>query len=85
MSVYKNAFDDITNFIEKGKIIEEFKIEQIQISDHQQSLAPFRGLGHTSSSAGGRWFSHDMLKSVLHKKFVNLCGGHHGKYNWEKW
>ena len=27
MSVYKNAFDDITNFIEKGKIIEEFKIE----------------------------------------------------------
>jgi hypothetical protein len=25
MSVYKNAFDDITSFIEKGKIIEEFQ------------------------------------------------------------
>jgi hypothetical protein len=27
MTVYKNAFDDIANFIEKGKIIEEFQIE----------------------------------------------------------
>lgn len=27
MTVYKNAFDDIANFIERGKIIEEFQIE----------------------------------------------------------
>jgi len=27
MSVYKNAFDDIANFIERGKIIEEFRLE----------------------------------------------------------
>jgi len=27
MSVYKNAFDDIANFIDRGKIIEEFQIE----------------------------------------------------------
>jgi predicted transcriptional regulator len=27
MSVYKNALDDIAGFIERGKIIEEFKIE----------------------------------------------------------
>jgi len=27
MSVYKNAFNDIANFIERGKIIEEFQLE----------------------------------------------------------
>ena len=27
ISVYKNAFDDITSFIERGKIIEEFQAE----------------------------------------------------------
>jgi hypothetical protein len=27
MSVYNNAFDDIANFIERGKIIEEFRPE----------------------------------------------------------
>ena len=27
MSVYKNAFDDIASFIERGKIIEEFQLE----------------------------------------------------------
>jgi len=27
MSVYKNAFDDITNFIDRGKIIEKFNPE----------------------------------------------------------
>jgi hypothetical protein len=27
MSVYKHAFDDIASFIERGKIIEEFKLE----------------------------------------------------------
>jgi prefoldin subunit 5 len=27
MSIYKNAFNDIANFIERGKIIEEFQIE----------------------------------------------------------
>jgi hypothetical protein len=27
MSVYKNVFDDIANFIERGKIIEEFRPE----------------------------------------------------------
>ena len=27
MSVYKNAFDDIAKFIDKGKIIEEFQLE----------------------------------------------------------
>jgi hypothetical protein len=27
ISVYKNAFDDITNFIDRGKIIEEFQPE----------------------------------------------------------
>jgi hypothetical protein len=27
MSVYKNAFDDIANFIERGKIIEKFRAD----------------------------------------------------------
>jgi hypothetical protein len=27
MAVYKNAFDDIANFIERGKIIEEFQLD----------------------------------------------------------
>jgi hypothetical protein len=27
ISVYKNSFDDIANFIERGKIIEEFRPE----------------------------------------------------------
>ena len=27
MSVYKNAYDDIVKFIDKGKIIEEFQLE----------------------------------------------------------
>jgi hypothetical protein len=27
MSVYKNAFDDIANFLNKGKILEEFQLE----------------------------------------------------------
>jgi uncharacterized protein (UPF0147 family) len=27
MSIYKNAFDDIANFIDRGKIIEDFNIE----------------------------------------------------------
>ena len=27
ISAYKNSFDDIANFIEKGKIIEEFRPE----------------------------------------------------------
>jgi hypothetical protein len=29
MSVYQNAFDDITNFIAKGKILEEFEIKKV--------------------------------------------------------
>ena len=27
ISVYKNAFDDIENFIDRGKIIEDYSIE----------------------------------------------------------
>jgi hypothetical protein len=27
MSVYKNVFEDIANFIDKGKILEEFQLE----------------------------------------------------------
>jgi uncharacterized protein (UPF0147 family) len=33
MSVYKNAFDDIANFIDKGKILEEF-----QLADQKHDL-----------------------------------------------